>query len=212
MNKLNINIIAVLFSLILCAASVQAQAQDQGNKGLTNYRSFWNNLAPRYVKAQFAGSIGVVSVGGGWNYGNDHWETDALLGLVPKNADRHAMVTFTLKQNYLPWKVDIDEDFYFEPLNCGIFLNTLLDSDFWVKNPDKYPNGYYQFSTKIRFHLFMGERITYKLKRQDKLVKSVSLFYELSTSDLYLINAATNSYLKPKDYLSLAFGVKLQFF
>jgi hypothetical protein len=42
------------------------------------------------------------------------------------------------------------------------------------------------------------------------LAKQVSLFYELSTCDLYLVSAATNSYLKPKDYLSLSFGLKLQ--
>lgn len=174
--------------------------------------TFWNRLVPRYIKAQFAGSIGIVSAGVGWNYGKGHWETDALLGLVPRNADRHAMATFTLKQNYLPWDINIGEDFRFEPFNCGLFLNTLFDDDFWVENPDRYPQGYYTFSTKIRIHVFVGERITYKFKRHDFFAKSITFFYELSTSDLYLINAISNHYLKPKDYLSLAFGIKLQIF
>lgn len=173
---------------------------------------FWDKLVPRYIKGQFAGSIGMFSAGVGWNYGKGHWETDLLLGFIPKKTDRHAMATLTLKQNYLPWKINIDERFDFEPLNCGLFLNTLLDGDFWVKEPDRYPKGYYGFSTKVRIHVFMGERITYKFKRQDKFVKSISFFYELSTSDLYLINAINNSYLKPKDYLSLAFGIKLQIY
>lgn len=198
-----ITIIALLVGNI---TSSKAEKPEENNPT----SAFWNKLTPRFWKGQFAGSIGAVSVGTGWNYGKDRWETDVLLGLVPRNSDRHAMVTMTLKQNYLPWKIDIGEDFMFEPLNCGLFLNTLFDNDFWVKNPERYPNGYYTFSTKIRIHAFVGERITYKFKKQDMFVKSVSLFYELSTSDLYLINAIDNKYLKPRDYLSLAFGVKVQ--
>ncbi|WP_085536563.1 hypothetical protein [Massilibacteroides vaginae] len=210
MKKLNFKLIFVLVCLI-CNSVLHAQ-NDQAieDKGSVSHYAFWNKLIPRYYKGQYAGSIGKYSAGLGWSYGKDHWETDLLLGYIPKNTDRHAMATLTLKQNYLPWKIPVYEQFVFEPLNCGLFLNTLLDSDFWVKEPDRYPKGYYGFSTKVRIHVFMGERITYKFKRQDLYVKSVSLFYELSTSDLYLINAFTNSYLKPKDYLSLAFGVKVQ--
>lgn len=42
------------------------------------------------------------------------------------------------------------------------------------------------------------------------MAKQISLFYEISTCDLYVISAFTNKYLKPKDYLSLSFGIKMQ--
>ena len=90
------------------------------------------------------------------------------------------------------------------------FVNFLFDRDFWAKQPNKYPPGYYWFSTRIRNHIFIGERITLKLNPNSSWHKSISFFYELSTCDLYIINAIGNSYLKPKDYLSLSFGVKLQ--
>lgn len=210
MKKLNINLIIVLFCFLGNSLFSNAQEPTAQGKGDISYSKFWNSLRPRYIKGQFAGSIGMLSVGTGWNYYKGHWETDVLMGLVPRHSDRHAMVTLTLKQNYLPWKIPVNEHFDLEPINCGLFLNTLLDDDFWVKEPDRYPKGYYGFSTKIRIHVFVGERVTYKFKRQDMFAKSVSFFYELSTSDLYLINAINNSYLKPKDYLSLAFGVKFQ--
>ena len=41
-------------------------------------------------------------------------------------------------------------------------------------------------------------------------VYRILTFYEISTCDLYIVSAFTNKYLKPKDYLSLSFGVKLQ--
>lgn len=196
----------VTIALLSVVSFLSYAEEPEGRKSSTTFRE---KVMPRFMKAQFAGSIGAVSIGIGWNYGRDHWETDFIAGLVPRNSD-HAMLTLTLKQNYLPWKINLGKNFMCEPLTCGIFLNTLLDNDFWVKNPDKYPSGYYTFSTKMRIHVFTGQRVTYKFKRQDKFVKAVSLFYEINTADLYLINAITNSYIKPKDFLSLAIGIKAQ--
>ena len=119
-------------------------------------RTHGNGSSPRYTKVQFAGSMAMLSVGTGWNYYRNHWETDMLLGIVPRNANDHANVTFTLKQNYFPWNIDLGEKVSFEPLCCGIYVNFLFDRDFWAKQPNKYPPGYYWFSTRIRNHIFIG--------------------------------------------------------
>lgn len=185
-------------------------AQDLYEKRVERYTSNWQKIIPRYTKLQFAGSMGMLSLGTGWNYYRNHWETDLLLGIVPRNADHSAMATFTLKQNYYPWNIQLNKNISFEPLSCGVYINTLFDSDFWGKQPDKYPHGYYWFSTRVRIHAFVGERFTLKLNPEKCWHKSISFFYELSTCDLYLINAIGNHYLKPKDYLSLSFGIKLQ--
>lgn len=50
------------------------------------------------------------------------------------------------------------------------------------------------------------KRIQQYQTRWDRLVP-----YEISTCDMLLISRATNRYLKPKDYLSLSFGLKIQF-
>ena len=80
------------------------------------------------------------------------------------------------------------------PLCCGIYVNFLFDRDFWAKQPNKYPPGYYWFSTRIRNHIFIGERITLKLNPNSSWHKSISFFYELNTCDLYIINAIANSF------------------
>ena len=80
-----------------------------------------------------------------------------------------------------------------------------------VNEPERYPKGYYGFSSKVRFHVFMGQRLTYDIDPQRRfLAKSVTFFYEISTCDLYVISAVNNSYLRPRDYLSLSFGLKFQ--
>lgn len=179
-------------------------------KRVEYYKSNWEKIIPRYTKLQYAGSMGMFSFGTGWNYGRDHWETDIWLGLVPRYSDRHAMATFTLKQHYIPWNIPLGKQYSIAPLRCGLYINTLLDRDFWVKNPDKYPKGYYTFSTRVRAHVFVGQSVTLNLNSENKLWKSVSVYYELSTCDLYLISRITNRYLRAKDYLSLGFGIKLQ--
>lgn len=193
------------------SASVKETENNVKYEGrVDRYVSRWARIIPKYTKIQFAGSMGFLSFGTGWNYAK-HWETDVFLGFLPKFSTDQNKITFTLKQNYIPWKKDINEKFMFEPLSCGIYVNTVLGDDFWTSEPDKYPSGYYNFSTRLRFNIFMGQRITYNI-RPDKrfFAKSITFFYELNTSDLYLVSAASNSYLRPKDYLGLSFGLKMQ--
>ena len=125
---------------LFLAGTLQAQEEIEDNvrykKRVEKYISRWEKLIPHYTKLQFAGSMGMLSLGTGWNYYRNHWETDVYLGIVPRNSDRHAMATLTLKQNYYPWNIRIADKLSFEPLACGVYINTLLDRDFWGKQPD----------------------------------------------------------------------------
>ena len=90
----------------------------------------------------------------------------------------------------------------------GLYMNTVLSDDFWVKEPKRYPNNYYKFSTRVRFHIFTGQRIAFDLGPHSPF-RRITAFYELSTCDLYVISSATNKYVRTWDILSLSFGVKL---
>ena len=184
------------------------------DKRIHRYRGHWEKLIPTHTKVQFAGNMGLLSFGTGWDYGKkNQWETDVFLGFIPKYDSKRTKVTMTLKQNYMSWSLNLGRGFSTEPLTCGIYFNTVFGNEFWVHEPDRYPKGYYGFSSKIRSHIFLGQRLTYDIDPQRRYTaKSITFFYELSTCDLYLISAATNSYLRPRDYLSLSFGLKLQLF
>ena len=91
-------------------------------------------------------------------------------------------------------------------------MNTIFNDEFWTQEPDRYPTGYYGFSTRIRMNLAIGQRILFRIPHDKRhFSKSISFYYELSTCDLYLISAATN-HLKPKDFLRLSFGIKSDIF
>jgi hypothetical protein len=176
------------------------------------YRKSWNYLIPRYAKVQYAGGMGLFSVGMGWDYGkNGKWETDLLFGIIPKYSSKNAKVTMTIKENYTPWSVSLGKGWAFQPLETGIYLNTVFSNKFWTHEPSRYPRNYYGFSTRIRGYLFVGQRWQYKFPNSaHKFAQSISAFYELSTCDFLVVTAVQNSYLKPTDYLRLSFGVKLQ--
>jgi hypothetical protein len=187
-------------------------AREGYEKRINKYTTHWEKLIPSYEKIQFAGSMGLLSFGVGWDYGKkNQWETDAFLGFVPKYDTDKFKVTFTLKQNYIPWKVPLgNAGFSMDPLTTGLYMNTVFGGDFWATEPDKYPSGYYNFSTKVRFNVFLGQRFTYKIPRDKRyFIKAITFYYELSTCDLYVVSAFNNKYLKPDDYLGLSFGLKL---
>ena len=181
---------------------------ERHQRKLEQYKSGWNRLIPKYQNVQYAGSMGLLSLGVGWDYGRKkQWETEIMFGLVPRFSSNKAKVTFTLKQNYVPWEVSLGKNWVLEPLETGLFVNTVLASDFWVKEPEKYPNNYYKFSTRVRFHAFLGQRIALNMKENFPF-RRITVYYELSTCDLYLISKFTNQYVKMVDILSLSFGLK----
>ena len=79
---------------------------ERHQRKLQQYKSGWNRLIPKYQNVQYAGSMGLLSLGVGWDYGRKkQWETEIMFGLIPRFSSNKAKVTFTLKQNYAPWEV-----------------------------------------------------------------------------------------------------------
>lgn len=182
------------------------------DKRIHRYRAHWDNLIPTQHVLQFAGNMGLMSVGIGWDYGRHRqWETHFLIGLVPKYDSRNVKVTFTLKQNYIPWSVSMRNDWSFEPLECGLYFNSVLGSDFWSKQPTKYNSGYYPFSTRFRPNVFLGQRITKEIPHNTRrYIKSITAFYEISTCDIYFMPFFRNGNARFWDVFGLSLGVKFQ--
>lgn len=158
-------------------------------------RDGWRRMIPTHVKVQYAGGMGFLSFGAGWDYGRKcQWETDLYLGFLPRSKADKFYVTTTAKQSYIPWSIACGNRFAVEPFYCGMYINTIIGEKFWVKEPDRYPRKYYTFSTKIHTFLFIGQRLTLYTNRCTRsLLKGVTAYYELSTCDLYLISAVTAS-------------------
>ncbi len=175
----------------------------------------WERVAPTHLRLQYAGSIGIASAGMGWDYGRrGQWETELLVGVVPAYHSDKAKITLTLRETFVPWSIACGGRLSVEPLACGFYFSTLLSDRFWVRQPERYPKGYYFFSTRLRSYVFLGPRVTCRVndRRSDRLLRAVTFCCECSTCDLYVLSRWNNRTLRARDMLSLSFGVKFQLF
>lgn len=185
------------------------------DRRVRRYRKKWDALIPTQVVVQNAGNMGAVSMGIGWDYGRHRqWETQFLLGYLPKYQTYRGKLTLTLKENFIPWSLPLKHGWYVEPLRCGLYVNTITGHEFWRSQPRRYPDKYYNFlSTKLRFNVFAGQGFEITIPDSDhKRMKSVTVFYEISTCDLYIRNMFMDSKVTLGDILGLSLGVKLLFF
>lgn len=61
-------------------------------------RKNWKRAIPAHFKIRYVGNMGLFSFGTGWDYGRrNQWETDLLLGFIPKYSFKEARVTIILK-------------------------------------------------------------------------------------------------------------------
>ncbi len=191
----------------------ERQKSKKEDRRIHRYRKYWGALIPTQFVAQNAGNMGLFSMGIGWDYGHHRqWETHLLIGFIPKYKSSRNKVTFTLKENYIPWSIYLNKGWSFEPLECGLYFNIVYGHEFWKSQPDRYPDKYYNFlSTKFRINIFCGERITKVIpENKRKFIKSITGFYEISTCDLYIRAMYTDQAIKLFDILGLSLGIKLQ--
>ena len=112
------------------ADSGRHTAGETYRKRVDRYRRRWQRLIPSQHTVQYAGSIGIVAFGTGWHYGRrDNWETELLLGFVPKYNSDKAKVTLTLRQRYVPWHLPVGRDWHVEPLTAGLFFSSIFGGD-----------------------------------------------------------------------------------
>lgn len=195
---------------------------------------FWHTLCPQVFSLQYAGNIGMFSLGIGWDYGkHERWETMVQLGFVPGiEGYIEGAPSFTLRQNLVPWQVPLGpviegqernhgphllrtrHRWAFTPAVFSFSINSIASSEFWIREPRKYNNGnYYRFSSKFRLNIGIGQRIDLMLpqnsfhKQQDRL----SIYYDLSTYDLAIISAIPNKSISMVDILALGIGVQYKF-
>ncbi len=206
-------------AVVLTCFGMPAIAQQDDTQHRTTYeerlarrQQRFLKLMPTHTRLQFYGDMGLVSAGIGWDYGRKgRWETDILIGLIPKYNAQHAHLTLTLKQGYIPWDIRLGQsDFTVNPLTCGIYLHTILsDDDFWVRQPQRYPKGYYWFSTRVQTYIYLGQSINFEIPdRKRRNLKRISAFYEVGTNNAYILSAVGNHYLSILDILRLSFGLK----
>lgn len=186
-------------------------------------RQHWDAIIPRQAILQYAGNVGLISMGVGWDYGRHHnWETHLLLGFLPRYNSQRAKVLLTLRESYRPWGIRIGNhrqlvgrstraDLTYNPLAIGMALNTVFSGEFWTRQPERYPAGYYWFSTRMRFHLTLGQQLTRTFTTDNVLgLHGYAAYIDIGTTELDIIYKIQNHWVPVRDILHFGVGVKLQ--
>ena len=171
-------------------------------------------LIPHEMTIQYAGNIGIVSVGPTWNYAkNDCLETTLLLGFVPAYHNYESTVCLSVREMYTPWRlnVGVSERISFCPVSLGIMASVTFGEDFWLVEPNYYPDNYYGLSTALRFFVLLSQQFDFKIENYSARIKQISFYYQANTYDLRIVDFFNSKYLKLYDIIGFALGLKIHF-
>lgn len=195
----------IILSLILLilAQGAMAQVEQETEK-------LW--FVPDYAKLQYAGAIGFLSAGAGYNQFDGKMETELMLGFLPKSIGGDNLTTLTLRTQFLPWIVNLKADKYdFLPLYGGAYASHTFGDQFYIFTPERYPRWYYGWPTALRVGIFAGSRLRINLPEMDK-ISSVDFFYEIGSYDLKLVSFIQNlDAISLLDVINIAAGIKIEF-
>ena len=101
------------------------------------------------------------------------------------------------------------------PVNPGAFLSYTLDEDFdltWDRG--QYPKGYYYWSEALHLHFSFSSELKLNTREltSSKFLKSLAIYYEVNTNDMYLVNYIQNKRaLSLTDIFKAGIGIKTTF-
>lgn len=170
----------------------------------------WKSLIPTVYPLQYAGGTGMFSTGPGWSYGSDHrFETHLMLGFIPKKYNRHFYWTLTAREVYMPWRIKLGaKPFEMRPLTVSLGISSILHKDFWTRQPDRYPNGYYFLSTRIRTFVGLGQRFSYNIPEAKRFLgRKISVYYEVSICDMYIIQKVKHGDIPLGELITIGAGI-----
>lgn len=178
-QKLHINILT--FSLLLCSFNVNAA-----------------NFFVDRLKVQFAGEIGLASVGAGVDISKTH-TFDLFYGIVPHSIGGDFIETYSIKNEHHYPYFDFSKNLNFAPY-FGLNIFHVIGLKYQTSRLNNYPRNYYRTSS-IRLLPYLGVEYKYDMK------KSENYYFEMGINDIWLINLYNNhEVLDYKDYISLALG------
>ena len=164
---------------------------------------------PDHIKVQYAGGLGFISVGAGYNTKNQKLEGDLYYGYLPKSIGGVSIHSLSGKVTWIPIHSVSIKKYQVEPLMTGLIVNYSFGKQYFSFDPPNYPYRYYSFPTAIHSALFLGSRIGYNFPAQS-YVKRISLYYEILSFDREIISFVSNTKsLKITDIVTLALGVKI---
>ncbi|HEY4651550.1 MAG TPA: hypothetical protein VIG72_09055 [Pontibacter sp.] len=167
-------------------------------------------FVPDAAVLQFAGNMGMLAIGPGYEFAKERLTTDLLYGFVPRFDADEAEHLLTLKGTYKPWKIKRRHEITVVPVQAGLGLSYYFSGKYPLTWSDKYPKGYYWWSPKVRLLGFMGTSVTKNIRNSS--IEKVGLYGELGTYDLVATSwFKEEGALKLWEIVNISLGARVSF-
>lgn len=184
----------ILLFLLSVLIGATASASGRRNKKLLD-----KIIAPDYINLQYAGNLGLGSIGFGYISENEKHNFGASYGYLPSSVNSVKVQTISAKEAFHFRKHKISDKTFVNGY-AGTNLLYSITNNTYLKFPSYYPTDYY-FLNAVHFAPFLGLKIGSR--------KNISKFsyVELGTIDYYLFNRLKYRRTKFSDCLNLCMGL-----
>ncbi len=163
---------------------------------------------PDYIKIQYAGNIGFLSIGAGYEWWREISQTDILYGYVPECKGEATIHTFTIKNTFRLYQFNIKQKYNISPI-LGFSVSLEPGQNSYLRLPDKYPEGYYS-TNSIYACLNLGVKSKFKFDEK-RFFNSIETYAEINTIADYVYYNLKAQEDWEDDIWSLALGVNIFF-
>ena len=163
---------------------------------------------PDYIKFQYAGNIGFLSIGAGYEWWKEVVQTDILYGYVPHYKGNVTVHTFTIKNTFRLYQFEIFNKYNLSPI-VGFSLSLEPGENSYLHVPDKYPNGYYS-TNSFYACLNAGLKSNFSFK-EERYFSRIDFYCEVNTIADYVYYNLKAQEDWEDDILSLALGFNVFF-
>jgi hypothetical protein len=187
-------VVATLLFWLLIVSSSNAQVRDI------------KNLIPDYAQLQFAGNMGLLSAGVGYDLAKDKLHISLLDGFTPASIAGSNINTINLRGAYDIVNIKVLKRDLTPYIGLTVSFETSGNA-FYSKLPDRYSDGYYKYSA---IHLLGFAGAKYPVVMSGK-GKKLSVYAEMGTVDSYVYYYMLNTEQNFGDMFSAALGIIYHF-
>ncbi len=197
--------IALIISLVQLFNPTDTCAQYSQKTDSAKYANF----LPDYVKLQFAGGIGLLSIGVGYSFFKEKLEVSYFYGYVPKGVSIDDLHSVSLQITAKFFRFKANKNIEIVPLNVGWFIHHTFGNEYWITLPSHYPDEYYWWSPGRNSGIFLGGEINTKLLSNKTPASGTAFYARVGTRGLYIASKVGNSSIPIQDIIEFGFGVAL---
>ena len=166
----------------------------------------FREFVPDYAKLQFAGQIGLLSLGAGYSWWDARIEPELAYGYVPEWAGGIAVHTLSQKTTLSPGKFAVRGGLSISPLLLGYSANFGMGKKYELIQPRKHWD--YYWPSALHFWFFAGAKARLDFAPTRSPIHAIGAVVEMGTLNAYWQAYWSNDTIPLKQALSLALAVQ----